>query len=266
MTCYPHRSGLAKSDAVALVGPKNAIDGGQVAGVKGTSASMDKHSSVLLAAGGVIAAAGGAFMTVTPTKSSASDWTNTWFSAGFACVIIGLCLAALGLFMHFNRQRLKSSAVGAKEATRVPKAGDPGPPLIIKIMPHSWFENWGPCRIAILLVEVENTTDRDISIVRYEFTCDNEGQPHWDHRATNDERMEIVREITRRQNDLDYGPPLEDIKRIAARSRVSGCCLAPVSRNPVGGTPECVLEVEDDMGNRYLAKLPRRKPRTYEAL
>jgi hypothetical protein len=78
--------------------------------------------------------------------------------------------------------------------------------------------------------------------------------------------MKIVQEIARRQKDGGYGQPLEDIRRIAARSRSSGCYLAPVARNPAGGTPECAIAVEDDIGNRYLAKLPKREPRTYEAL
>jgi len=233
--------------------------------------TVDKHSSVLLAAGSVMAATGGTFMAVTPSKISAAIWANAWFSAGFACVVVGLALAALGVYLHFRRLHLKSCAPNGEGKKRIPTStadtlGLPVPPMIVRIMPHSRFENWGLCRIAVLLVEVENTTDRDISIGCYEFTCDDEGQPHWDHQATNDQRMKIVQEIARRQNDGDYGQPLEDIKRIAARSRSSGCYLAPVARNPAGGTPECAIAVEDDIGNRYLAKLPRREPRTYEAL
>jgi hypothetical protein len=224
---------------------------------------MDKHSSILLAVGGVIAAAGGAFMAVPPRRGTAPGWANAWFDAGFACVIAGLLLAGLGLLAHFRRMRQTPPTPEAKGTQRDLTAGAQSPPLVVKIMPHSWFDNWESCRIAILLVELENTTDRHISIARHEVTHEKNGRPHWDHQATNDQRMKIIQEITRRQSDRRYGMPLDNVRVIPARSCVSACFLAPVFRSAAGGSPEFILTVEDDIGNKYIARLPRREPRTY---
>ena len=239
-----------------------------MAGVMGRPTSMARHSSVLLAAAAVIVAAGAAFMTISPGKSQASVWANDWFCAGFSCLILGLAMGALGLIAHFRRRRPKAPAPVAEKAGHARPAHDQdqtSPPLAVRIRTDSRFEPLGQCRVAAMHVEAENTTDRDIPIAGFEFSCDSEGQPHWDRQVTNDQRMQVAQEITRRQNDQVYGPSLEDIRLIPARSSVSGWYLVPVSRNPAGGTPECTLIVEDDMGNKYLARLPRREPRTYEA-
>jgi hypothetical protein len=222
---------------------------------------MDKHSSALMATGGVLVPAGGALMAV----GHATTWASAWFCGGIACAGPGVLLALLGLFAHFRASRKKPSTEQDKPVVGLGAGvlAAPIQPLIYKILQDTRFDPWGPCRIAILQIEIENTTDRDISISGWQFTCDDEGRPHWDYQVTNDQRMKVVQEITNRQNASGYGA-LEEITHIAARSRASGCWLAPVARNPAGGTPECSITFEDDMGNKYVVKQPRREPRTYE--
>jgi len=229
----------------------------------------DKRSAALIAAGSVTVTVGGAFITVTalePGRPLAPIWVNAWFDIGFACVIIGLILAAFGLYMNFSRQERTLPAVEATEPRLGPATGRLGlPPLVVNILADSRFVSWrNSTMIAALHVEIENTTEKEILIDGYEFTCDNEGQPLWDHRASNDERISVLQEIKRRDECHEHGQPLQNFTRIASRNRISGWFLMPVSRNPGGGTPGCKIAVRDVLGNRYLAKLPRQEPRTYD--
>jgi hypothetical protein len=230
----------------------------------------DKRSAALIATGGVTATVGGAFILVTtpaPGGPPRPMWANAWFDIGFAGSIAGLVLAALGLYLIFRRQDRTRPGTRAVEPDPAPAPGGPGsafPPLVVKILPDSRFVSWQKtAMIAALHVEIENTTTRDIVIDGYEFTCDNEGQPLWDHQTSADERISLLREIKRRDDSGEHGPRLRDITRIASRNRISGWLLMPVSRDSGGGTPGCTVAVRDVPGNRYLAKLPRQEPRTY---
>jgi hypothetical protein len=230
----------------------------------------DRRSAALIAAGSVTATVGGAFITVTalePGMPLRLIWLNAWFDIGFVCVITGLILAALGLYLNFRRQERTSTAAKATELGPGATAcghRSPLPPLVVKILADSRFESWrNSAMIAALHVEIENTTDKDILIDGYEFTCDNEGQPLWDHGASHDERISVLQEIKRRDKSQEHGQPLQNFSRIASRNRISGWLLMPVSRNPGGGAPGCTIAVRDVLGNRYLAKLPRQEPRTY---
>ena len=134
----------------------------------------DKHSAALIAAGSVTATFGGAFITVTalePGRPIKPIWANAWFDIGFACAIIGLALAAFGLYLNFRRHaRIPPAASG--------RPGSALPPLVVTVMADSRFVGWRhTAMIAALHVEIENSTDKDIVIDGYEFTCDNEGQP-----------------------------------------------------------------------------------------
>lgn len=66
----------------------------------------DRHSGTLLGAGTVVVAVGGIFMGVTaaePTKTPRPVWANDWFDVGFSCVILGLLIVAVGVYLHFRK-------------------------------------------------------------------------------------------------------------------------------------------------------------------
>jgi hypothetical protein len=138
------------------------------------------------------------------------------------------------------------------------------PAFIVKIMDDSQFENWQYiAMIAALHVQVENTTDTDIPVAGYAYTCDTGGQPPWDHQASAEERMSITREIARRQDRQEHGQPNRNYARIPGRTRIDAWLLVPMTRNPAGGTLPCTITVMDDIGNRYQATLPGHEPQTY---
>jgi hypothetical protein len=231
----------------------------------------DKHSAALIATGSVTATVGGAFITVTalePGRPLRPIWANAWFDIGFACAIVGLVLAAFGLYLNFRRQARTPPAASATEPVPGPAADGPAsafPPLVVKVLTDSRFVGWRQAAmIAALHVEIENTNTKDIMIDGYEFTCDNEGEPIWDHQTSAEERISLLQEIKRRDENAEHGHRLRDITRISSRNRISGWLLMPVSRNSGGGTPGCTVAVRDVLGNRYLAKLPRQEPRTYD--
>lgn len=60
----------------------------------------------------MVVAAGAALMTVEalePSKKPHSIWANTWFDVGFACLIAGLVIAAVGLYLHLRHRRMPST-------------------------------------------------------------------------------------------------------------------------------------------------------------
>lgn len=230
---------------------------------------VDTHSGALLGTAAVTVGAGGAFMLVTglePSKTH-SIWMNAWFDTGLALVILGLAVAGLGLYANFRKLRTGTSAADAAKPAQVPptdKPRRPLPPLEVKILPDSGFERWGQSvRIAALHVEVKNTTGKDILVNDYEFSYDTQGRPTWEQQATNDEQLAVRQEIKRRDECQEHGQPLGNFTRINANGQVYGWLLAPISRNPAGGTPECTVTVVDDDGDRYPAKLPGREARTW---
>jgi hypothetical protein len=67
----------------------------------------DRHSGVLMAAGGIVVAAGAASITVAALEPSAkphSIFANIWTDMGLALVLTGLLITAVGLHLHFRRQ------------------------------------------------------------------------------------------------------------------------------------------------------------------
>ena len=81
-----------------------------------------------MAASGVVVTVGGIFMAVTafePSNPPPSVWANAWFDAGFAFVVIGLAVLAIGLFLHF---RPSTPAAG------LPPASEPDP--------ADWIAGW----------------------------------------------------------------------------------------------------------------------------
>jgi hypothetical protein len=235
-----------------------------------SSPTTDGPSTPLLAAAGVTVAAGGVFTATAalePSKTPRPIWLNSWFDAGLACVIFGLALAALGLYLNLRKQESMPPAAGADKHASIRVADGPGAPLTVKILADSCFASWShSARIAALHVQIENITNTDILVDDYEFSYDPEGRPTWEQQATNDEQLSVRHEIHRRDECQEHGQPLRNFTRINALSQISGWLLAPTSRNPAGGTPECTVVVVDDDGNRYPAKLSRRKPRTYDPM
>jgi hypothetical protein len=141
----------------------------------------------------------------------------------------------------------------------------PLPALIVTIIDNK-FENWHYIALlAAFHVQIENTTDADILVASYGFTCDYEGLQPWDHQASGDNIMCLRREIHRRQERQEYGPTLRNYARILAGTRISGWYLTAVTRNPRGGTPECVVVVTDDIGNEYRAVLAKQEPQIYHS-
>lgn len=236
-------------------------------------AVADRHSGTLLGAGGVLVTAGGTFMAVTalePSRISKSIWGNSWFDTGFACLIVGLAFAALGVYLNYRKQRPASAdaeRAGPAPATEIKGPGRPLPPLLVRILPDSRFEKWTrSVMIAALHVAVENTTDKELSIDGYEFIFSNDGHFSWDYQVANDEQISALQEIKRRDQCQENGRPLRALEQISAGNRISGWLLTAIPRNPAGGTPECTIVVMDDIGNKYTAKLPRQEPRTYDPI
>jgi hypothetical protein len=230
----------------------------------------DGHSAALIATGSVTATVSGAFMTVTalePNKTLRPIWENVWFDIGFVCVIIGLILTGLGLYLSFcSQQSVPRAAKAAKSGpgAECGRLGSPLPSLMVKILADSRFECWRHSTlIASLHVEIENKTGNDIFIDGYEFMCDDDSRPLWDYRTTNGEWISVLQEIKRRDECQEHGQPLQDFTRIAACNRITGWFLVAISRNRRGGTPGCTIAVRDVLGNRYLAKLPGQDPQTY---
>jgi len=226
----------------------------------------DSHSSALLGAGGVMVAAGAAFMALAPSKATKSFWANSWFDVGFACLIIGLILAARGFYLNYRRQKPAPTVVTeTKLVMKTARLRSPRPPLVVQILPDSGFERWNhSAMIATLQVAIENTTSKDILIDGYEFTYGRAGQLAWDHQATDDEQISTLQEIKRREQSLDHSQSLRELRRISAGDRISRRLLKSIPRNPAGGTPECTVAIIDDVGNKYTAKLSGQEPRTYD--
>ena len=215
--------------------------------------------------------AGAAFMAVTalePSKNSKSIWANSWFDTGFACLIVGLVLAALGVYLNYHRQKPTSTAVTrAEPVTEFARLGPRIPPLLVKVLPGISFERWKhSVMIVTFQVAIENTTDKDILIDGYDFIYGSAGHLAWDHQTVDDEQISTLQEIRQREGSQENGQSLRDLRRIAAGNRISRRLLIPVPRNPAGGTPECTVVIIDDIGNRYTARLPGQEPRTYDPI
>lgn len=91
----------------------------------------DKHTAAFWAGGPALIAVGGIFMTVTgfePTKDPSTVWANSWFDLGFAFVILGLVITAVGVVMHFRREMPSASAPPAVSS---PDNSRPAPPLVV---------------------------------------------------------------------------------------------------------------------------------------
>jgi hypothetical protein len=136
-------------------------------------------------------------------------------------------------------------------------------PIVVQIIDYR-FENWHQVAlIASLHVEVKNTTNKDILLQSYGFTVENEGRTPWEHHVSGEDRLSVTREIERRMGRHDPGMPIRKFMRIPAHDTVSGWYWSAVTRIPTGGSPGCTFIVEDDVGNRYQAKIPKSEPKTY---
>lgn len=66
--------------------------------------------------------AGGVFMAVKaaePSKKPSSVWSNTWFAAGFGALVLGLLIAAAGIYLHFRSERKKPDVSTAGKESKV---------------------------------------------------------------------------------------------------------------------------------------------------
>ena len=138
-----------------------------------------------------------------------------------------------------------------------------GPSLVVAIMENR-FENWKHIAlIAALRVKITNTTGAMIRLRSIGFTCDSEGMPGWDATVSNDERLEVERELHARRERQHYGIPLRSHATVPAGESISGWIVEAVARNPKGGSPRCTVVIEDDLRDKYRASLDKREPKTY---
>ena len=132
-------------------------------------------------------------------------------------------------------------------------------PLAVKIVEDRWESVRHIALICGLNVELTNTSDRPIRLSRLEAHLGKNGVDKSWEENTSPEVTTVVQERWRRQQQQYYGPALNNHTEIPANDRVSGWIVLAANRNPHGGTPEIVLEVEDKTGNRRQALLPKRK-------
>jgi hypothetical protein len=128
------------------------------------------------------------------------------------------------------------------------------PKLIVTILEDSRFENFRRLAlIAILHVQVENTSDAPIEVTGYPNEVD--GTPNWGTLLARDERTSVTGEAFRREEDQQYGQPLRMFRRIAPHQVISGWYLIPVHLPPGGGTPVVTVIARDGADNEYRSAL-----------
>ena len=224
--------------------------------------AADSHSSALIGAGAVMVTVGGVFMAVAPR----SVWSNVWFDAGFGFLVVGLIVAAVGLYFNFRKPRPKSSK--GTELQPVPKTGVPGVqsqegPLAVRILDSDFEGHGSSAMFAAIHISVDNTTDRKIRVVGYDFNYENGRRLSWEHYANDEQRKDF--QDKRRAKMQEYGPSLQLPAWIDAHSHVSWWILESVTRTPAGGTPACTVFIFDDFGNSYEAKIAGQEPQAYPA-
>jgi hypothetical protein len=146
-------------------------------------------------------------------------------------------------------------AEGAHEVADVPA-------LTVMII-DSQFENWKYLAlIAALRVQITNATGRAVQLRGFGFTHDPDGEPGWLTTVSGDEQLELGRELHARKERQHYGIPLRNYSVVPPHESVTGWVVEAVTRH-ASGTPRCIVMVEDSIGNKYQAVLPKQEAQTY---
>lgn len=133
-------------------------------------------------------------------------------------------------------------------------------PLVVNIVEDRWESVRHIALICGLNVEITNTSNRPIRLSRLGAQLGRNGvDKSWDEEPSAAEVTTVVHERWRRQQQQYYGPALNKQTEIPPNERVSGWIVLAANRNPHGGTPEIVLEVEDTTGHRCQALLPKKQ-------
>jgi hypothetical protein len=208
---------------------------------------------------GAIMALGEKRCTVTDPGGIRTEWTGRAFVVSYhQATFSGAPPVRNGRYRFTWEGR---DAKGAWHWIAMGTYGVTGLPALIVTLRDSQWENWKyVALLAALHVEITNTTNRAILIASYAFTTDNRGLPSWESSATGDQHIEVMREINARQEGHRYGPSLRIHSEVPARDSVSGWFVTAVTRDPAGGTPECVFIVKDDIGNEYPVTIERQEP------
>ena len=117
----------------------------------------------------------------------------------------------------------------------------------------------GQIRVIATEVELTNRTRDAIRIEECEFA--------YEGSAGILEKVQLSRTQALAFDDISrkYYPQLKGFAEVPPHKSISGWYVAPVRRNPVGGTPKCVITVKDTIGNLYYATIPAQKPQVYLA-
>jgi len=132
------------------------------------------------------------------------------------------------------------------------------PPLIVKVKDTpQWRGLNDKTRVIVAEVELTNRTHDAIRIEECEFTYEGSGGIL--------ERVQLSENQMLAFDDIaqHYYPQLKGFAEVPPRKSISGWCVAAVRRNPVGGTPKCVVTVKDTIGNLYYATIPAQAPQVY---
>lgn len=131
--------------------------------------------------------------------------------------------------------------------------------LKVKVRKWEWLRLNESIRILAAQVKIRNRTRDTIRIECYGFYSVASDETHEQFRLSGSEASAVEHVV----NSEKYFPPVQGYAAIAARSSISGWYLAPVGRDPAGGTPKCVITVKDDVGNMYLVTIPAQMPHIY---
>ena len=131
--------------------------------------------------------------------------------------------------------------------------------LTAKIISRRWENLNSAFWMLAVEVEIKNRTGGSIKIEGYEFTYET-SSGILESAQLSDEDSRAVKHAASSDR---YFPPLPRYVEIPARRSVSGWYVAPVARNPAGGTPKCIITVIDEIGNRYKLVISAQEPHTY---
>jgi hypothetical protein len=152
------------------------------------------------------------------------------------------------------------ACVGVIAVRQIFRARKRRPPLIVKVNGSpQWQTLNDKIRVIAAEVELTNRTRNAIRIEECEFTYE-------DSRGIL-ERVQLTRNEALAFDRIaqHYYPQLKGFAEVSPHRSIFGWYVAPVSRNPVGGTPKCVVTVKDAIGNLYYATIPAQKPQIYSA-
>jgi hypothetical protein len=133
-------------------------------------------------------------------------------------------------------------------------------PIELQIKGTPCWENLNSVfRVVAIRIEVSNRTGDPVRIEGFELTyevCNGT----LDNARLSDDDAATVKKMARSGR---YYPPLPDHVEILAHTSICGWYIAPVIRDPIGGTPKCIIRAIDAIGNRYKTAIPARESHVY---